>query len=79
METLYINELLCYSTFYFNNSCNDNIIKIINNFYTSDEILEAKKLLWEICNNELPHFSLKEKILIEEIVERQMFAIFLIV
>ena len=45
---LYINELLSYSSYYVNNSNVHNIKKIITNFYDPEEVLSAKKLLWDL-------------------------------
>ena len=52
-EKTHINELLCYATFYQNNSTVSNIKKMIEIFYTQDEIIAAKKLLWDLCGNKL--------------------------
>ena len=57
MGDLHINELLTYATFYMNKSCIDHIKKIISSFYTNEEIVEAKKLLWEIKGSELQAYS----------------------
>lgn len=57
MDINHINELLSYAVFYMNNSCSDNIKKVINSFYTPEEILNAKKLLWNMCSDELPTYT----------------------
>ena len=55
--TLYINELLSYSSHYINNSNIQNIKKIIVNFYDNDEVLTAKKLLWELKSDFLGPYN----------------------
>ena len=54
---LCINELLSYASFYLNNSNLSNIKKIISNFYDSEDILVAKRLLWKISGTKLDAFS----------------------
>ena len=51
-----INELLSYSCFYINNSTIDNIKKIVNLFYCEDEIIQAKKVLFDISGEDLGSF-----------------------
>ena len=46
-RTTIVSELLTYMSHYMNSSTLSNITKIANNFYSDDDILEAKKLLWE--------------------------------
>ena len=48
-----INELLTYAIHYMNSSTINNIKKVIQQFYTEEDILEAKKLLWESCADSL--------------------------
>ena len=48
-----INELLTYAIHYIHSSIIDNIKKCINQFYSEDDILEAKKVLWSISNDVL--------------------------
>ena len=50
---MHINELLTYIIHYRNNSTINNIKKVIINFYNCEEILLAKKLLWELCKDRL--------------------------
>ena len=57
VNSIYISELLSYATFYMDSSCIDNIKKIIINFYSSEEIAEAKRLLWETCVNDLQPYT----------------------
>ena len=54
-ETI-INEVLTYISHYIHNSTVNNIIKIAINFYNNEEILEAKKLLWNIDDLNLGNF-----------------------
>ena len=42
-----VNELLTYAIHYLSSSVVDNIKKVIQQFYSDDDISEAKKLLWE--------------------------------
>ena len=56
-STLHINELLSYSSHYINNSNIQNIKKIIVNFYDNDEVLTAKKLLWELKSDFLGPYN----------------------
>ena len=56
-----INELLSYSCFYINNSTIDNIKKIVNLFYCEDEIIQAKKVLFDISGEDLGSFLEKKK------------------
>ena len=43
---LIVNELLTYMTHYVKNSSMENIRKIVLNFYSEDEVIDAKKVLW---------------------------------
>ena len=49
----YINELLCYAANYLNNSTLINIKKIIEMFYSGEEVSAAKSLLWELRGDTL--------------------------
>ena len=51
-----VNELLTYAIHHIDNSSLDNIKKLMLNFYTSEEILDARKILWEVCGNSLDNF-----------------------
>ena len=46
-QTIIINELLSYLSFYLDNSALENIKKIATLFYDQDDINNAKKVLWE--------------------------------
>ena len=48
-----INEVLCYIQHFVNPSAPDNVKRIIVNFYTIDELIEAKKALWNACGQHL--------------------------
>ena len=52
-ENLFINELLSYACHFMKNSALDNIKKIIDYFYTEEEILESKQFLWSVAENDL--------------------------
>ena len=52
-----VNELLTYASFYLNNSSIDNIKKIMLNFYSHEEIVDSKKLLWSISGTDLGCYS----------------------
>ena len=52
-----IDELLSYVCFYINNSCLDNIKKIVSSFYSQDEILKSKKHLWDVCSKNLSPYT----------------------
>ena len=52
-----ICELLSFVTHYINNSTIDNIKKIMTNFYSSEEVEQGKKLLWEIENANLGKYQ----------------------
>ena len=52
-----INELLSYTSFYLDKSASENIRKILLSFYTADEILIAKKCLWENYKTNLQNFQ----------------------
>ena len=59
-STMHVNELLTYCSFYMNNSTIDNIKKIINLFYSEDDIIDAKKTLWEIAKDDLGVFPVRK-------------------
>lgn len=48
-----INELLAYAMHFVNTSAYDNVKRIIQSFYSSSEIITAKKALWEACGDVL--------------------------
>ena len=48
-----LNGLLTYVNTVINNSSIDNILKIVVNFYNSNDILLAKKLMWQTCDNDI--------------------------
>ena len=45
--------MLTYVNTVINNSSIDNILKIVVNFYNSNDILLAKKLMWQTCDNDI--------------------------
>ena len=47
---------MTYAIYYLNNSTIDHIKKIVINFYNADEILVAKKCLWQLCSRDLEPF-----------------------
>ena len=55
-EKLFINELLSYACHFLRNSAVDNIKKIIEGFYTEEEILESKQFLWNVAEDNLEAF-----------------------
>ena len=46
-----VNELLTYVKFYINSSAIENIKKVVQHFYTEDEVVQAKRTLWSECSN----------------------------
>ena len=52
-DKIHINELLSYVSYYIHNSSLNNIKKIISDFYTHDEIISSKKILWNLCEPDL--------------------------
>ena len=52
-EITHINELLCYATNYIHNSTLLNIKKIIEMFYSGEEVSTAKSLLWDLRGGNL--------------------------
>ena len=53
-----VNEVLCYATQYMNTSTREQLMKCMKRFYTYDEILEAKKILYDSyqpVKGEFPH------------------------
>ena len=48
-----LNGLLTYVNTVINNSTNDNILKIVVTFYNSNDILLAKKIMWQTCDNNI--------------------------
>ena len=53
MASYIINELLSYCIFYMDNSTIANIKKVVISFYTAEEIVAAKKDLWNHCCDKL--------------------------
>ena len=53
----YSNELLAFLCYYIHNSAFDNIKKVVIDFYSDDDILDAKKLLWEIASDNLEAYT----------------------
>ena len=53
----YLNELLAYISHYINNSTVVNIKKIVIDFYSNDEIIIAKQLLWQLCSDDLVNYK----------------------
>ena len=54
---MHINELLCYATYHLNNSNINNIKTIIRSFYSSDDLSNAKKMLWDLCSDSLEPYT----------------------
>ena len=48
-----LNGLLSYVNTVIRNSTNDNILKIVLTFYNSNDIILAKKLMWQTCDNKI--------------------------
>ena len=48
-----LNGLLSYVNTVIRNSTNDNILKIVLTFYNSNDIILAKKLIWQTCDNKI--------------------------
>ena len=57
VQNCYVNELLTYLCYYINNSTLGNIRRNIAIFYTCDEIIEAKKLLWNLSKDNLDQYT----------------------
>ena len=55
-KRIILNELLTYLVYYINECSIINIKKVINDFFTNSEILEAKNLLWEECKDHLGEY-----------------------
>ena len=53
MTDININELLTYVCHYIDNSTINNVKKVIEFFYSEDEILVAKQLLWDVASENL--------------------------
>ena len=51
-----MNEVLCYITFH-HSSTVDDCKRIVINFYSKDELDNAKKLLWEVCGDDLGRYQ----------------------
>ena len=54
--SIHINEILCYCSFYINNSSINNIKRIVANFYSDEDINIAKKTLWDIAGEQLGNY-----------------------
>ena len=52
-----INELLCYVLHCIHSNANDNVKRIILNFYTREEIISSKRELWAKCSEVLGPFQ----------------------
>ena len=52
-----VNELLCYTIHHMNSSAPENIKRILNSFYSAKEIIDAKKLLWTECKDNLEDYQ----------------------
>ena len=48
-----INELLCYTFHHVNSGTFDNIKRILYNFYDDTEVVAAKRVLWDVCKDDL--------------------------
>ena len=48
-----LNGLLSYVNTVIRNSTNDNILNIVLTFYNSNDIILAKKLMWQTCDNKI--------------------------
>ena len=56
-DKLHVDELLTYACYYINNSAIENIKKIILNFHNNEEILNSKKLLWNVSGEYLTPYK----------------------
>ena len=56
-----INECLTYISYYINNSTINNIFKLAVEFYEENEIIEAKKKLWEARPIQLSAYPERKK------------------
>ena len=56
-DSRHIDELLCYATYYINNSCRNNIKRIVCNFYSQEDIIASKKLLWSLSSEFLEPYK----------------------
>ena len=46
-----VNELLCYTFNYFDDSCLSDLANVIRDFYSVKEIDDAKSVLWKDCGD----------------------------
>ncbi|ELT95073.1 hypothetical protein CAPTEDRAFT_210950 [Capitella teleta] len=53
MESVYINSTLTYMISNLENATREQIRQACLSFYTADELLEAKNLLWDAANNDI--------------------------
>ena len=51
-----VNEALCYILYCMHSSAPDNVKRVIINFYNSEEIIAAKKALWDKCSDHLGRY-----------------------
>ncbi|CAL4112110.1 unnamed protein product, partial [Meganyctiphanes norvegica] len=56
-----INELLCYVVNFMNDSSNDLVRQRVSNFFSNDEIAEAKKTLLTTCNGKLDGYYISSE------------------
>ena len=54
---LHVNELLAYVSHYIHNSNISNIKKVVLSFYQAEDIVQSKKLLWNICKEYLDKYT----------------------
>ena len=50
VKNCFINELLCYYATYVKNTTVDELKIAISKFYTPEEIIESKSIVWDTCN-----------------------------
>ena len=60
-KDFHISEILAYACHYMHNSTLDNIKKVIESFYTEDEVNEGKRLLWDVSKDDLDPFVTRKK------------------
>ena len=53
----HVNELLAYVSHYIHNSNISNIKKVVLSFYQAEDIVQSKKLLWNICKEYLDKYT----------------------
>ena len=52
-----VNGLLCYVVHYMNSSPVADIERIVFNFYNHDEVIDAKRQLWQKCEEHLDNYK----------------------